>query len=138
MAYRIVIGNVKIECDTVEDLTAFLDKHGLPGGNSEGGGSGSPPPPVNLGAPNDQGSPAYRMLRIVHGGGTHGVPNEALVTSLRLSSGRGLGPFMRGVQRQLHNIGMTADDVVSQRRAPDGRRWHSGPRIEEAIQRLQH
>lgn len=144
MAYRTEIGGMKIECDTVAELRQLVSELG--------GGAVLPDPKPDfsdhgprrnghspqVAATNETaGRAAERLLTVVNHAGQHGVVNDTLVSALKLKQARGLGPFMQHVGKQLASIGMNADDVVSQRRTSEGRRWFAGPRITEALAKLQ-
>jgi hypothetical protein len=139
MPYRVEYQGRKIECDTPEEairlvaLDAAASK-GKPAIKPQGPGT---PPPV-VGSTNGTttltaASQSGKLLQVVKGAGDHGVLNETLVTALGLQGGRGLGPLMLALRKDLAGLGMQPSDVVEVRREGKRRRWFYKGRIDEAL-----
>lgn len=133
MAYRVNVGGITIECDTVEEAMALagVDAPNRGAGRSGGGGGGDIAPPPGRNEP-----AAVRLLHMLVNNFDHGVHVDTLVKSLGLKESRGMGPLMLSVNTQLARIGMSDDDVLQVKRMADGRRYFATNRAAEALAKL--
>lgn len=67
-----------------------------------------------------------------------GIANDDLILRLSFKSTKSLGPFTAYMRHQLGSMGIDPDEVTHRERMPGGEvRWFAGPKVAEAIEKLQ-
>jgi hypothetical protein len=133
MAYKVLIGDVTVICDTAQDALALIALQ-----SSGKTASSTTPRTVRAvsGAQkklSPQAKNVLRMLEAVRGAGQSGITAKQLAESLGMTDARGLGGYGTAFG---HLIGgrVAFDDVITRGRSEDNERaWMPGPKIDEAI-----
>jgi hypothetical protein len=139
MAFRVMIDDVPVFCDTPEDAVA-LARASAGKGKSKGTKSHMPAPTPSTGAAISRGDNdvlGARMLQIVANGGDHGVASATLAQGLGIKDAKGIGPIKIALRRMLAAHGMSFDDIIERRQGgPNGTKWHGKGRIGEALEKI--
>lgn len=78
-----------------------------------------------------------KVLRTIEAGGSSGADTPTIVSSLSLKGNRGVGGVLARVKRVLGEYGLERADVFTRRGVRGSRRWKPGPRLPEAIGKLE-
>lgn len=122
--YRIIVGNLKYECDSIRELAElerYLESKGARTAQAES-------------MPSSERYCAF--LRTVLAAGEGGVPSRDLASAVGLRSGKGLGAIFNNLRSALSDHNIAVEDAVDRIRVGTERRWVARDRAQEALEAL--
>ena len=139
MPYRITIGGIEVACDTAKEVAAAVDefqrlndkrRNATPAQEKRRDSSSSDAGRTHRGWSNEVR--AFQVLRET----PLGVAAPDFAEHLGLANAKGTGSMLTRVKSFLAGHDIRWEDVVTREKKAKGAVWYPGPRIDEALERL--